>query len=681
MQPPTAPRKPFVHTEHGVERDDPWHWLRERGDPEVLAYIEAENAYQTAKTAHLADLRKQLFEEFKGSVQETDRTAPVFKKGFWYYHRTEEGKSYGIHCRRPETMDAPEQVLLDVNALAEGHDYTSVAAVAVSPDQRRLAYAVDHTGRELYDVVVLDLASGEVIDENLLQTSGDLTWANDSATLIYSELDDALRPWRVKRHRVGTPVTDDTVVLTESDPKFRLFGFRTRSSKWLVIGSLSSKTSEMWVIPADAPETAPRCLQERIAGLRYFVEHHGDRFFVRTDRDESVNFKLMEVPEDGGAVEDWTEVIAYRPEVQIVSVAAFSGHLVLLEREGGLAHLRVRDLATGDDHRISMPEAAYDLGLESNPTFDTTELRFGYDSMVTPYTVFAYDMATRERSTLKVTEVLGGYDPEDFRTERFTATAPDGTEIPISIVYPKDYPRDGSGKLLLYGYGSYGITIDAAFGHHRLLLLKRGVAWATAHPRGGGLLGRPWYEAGKLEHKQNTFSDFIACAEHLQREGWCSAETMATMGGSAGGLLMGAVLNQRPDLFHCAVAAVPFVDVVSTMLDEDLPLTANEWEEWGDPRQREAFDRMLAYSPYDNVEATPDFPALLITSGLNDPRVQYWEPTKWCARLRATQPNSEQILLKTHMGAGHSGQSGRYGRMEDRAYDYAWILDQLGLAG
>lgn len=687
MLPPVAPRKPHVHTEHGVVRDDPWHWLKDRDDPDTLAYIEAEEAYTQHVVAPLADLRKRLFEEMKGSMQETDSSAPVRKGPWWYYSRTVEGLSHPILCRKLGT-DGVEEVILDVNAVAADHAYTAVVSAEVSPDHRLLAYAVDHTGRELFDVVVVELASGRVVDDALKATGGDLTWATDNATLFYDELDDTLRPWRIRRHRVGAPADADPVVMQEDDPRFRLATHRTRTDAYVVVSAVSSRTVEQHVIPADRPDAAPRVLQGRVEGLRYGVEHAGDWFYALTnDGDDpatpgvarSVNFRLVRFPVAGAELAAWQEVIGHRPGVQLAEHAVFAQHLAIVEREGGHVHLWVQRHDGSGGHRISMPEPAYELGLEQNPEFTTTELRFGYESMVTPPTTFAYGMDTRERRVLKVVDVLGGYDPDAFEVKRLHAPSVDGVMVPISLVAPKGHPRDGSGPLVLYGYGSYGLTIDPGFAHTRLVLLKRGVAFAIAHPRGGGLLGRPWYEAAKFGTKQRTFDDFIACARHLQAEGWGSPATTAIYGGSAGGLLMGATINQAPELFRACVAAVPFVDVVSTMLDETLPLTTNEWEEWGNPREREAFGHMLAYSPYDNVADHPRFPALLITSGLNDPRVAYWEPTKWCAKLRATLSNPPEILLHTHLGAGHQGQSGRYGHLEDRAFDYAWILGQLGL--
>ncbi|NCG18133.1 MAG: prolyl oligopeptidase family serine peptidase [Rhodobacterales bacterium] len=687
MNIPNAPVRPHLHTEHDVERVDPWFWMRDRKDPQLMAYLEAENAYTEAQVADLQPLSDPLFAEMKGRIQETDSSAPVRDGNYWYYHRTVEGLSYPIYCRKQGSLKGKEEVILDVNKLADGHDFLSLGALAVSPDHSRLAYAVDVSGREKYDVVIIDLYDGTLLDQHLRGTSGDIEWANDNRTLLYTDLDKTLRPWRVRAHMLGYPTSEDVTVFEEADDKFRVGLSRTRTDAYLVITVGSGLTSEVHLLDANQPSLGLHLLQPRHTGMRYGVAHHTDSLYILTDDSDddqgvhtkdAVNYKLMLAPVDSTDRAQWKEVIAHRPGVQLVSVQVFEDFLVLLEREDGLQHIRVRNLATGEDHRVEMPEAIYDLGLGSNPEFKTTEVRFSYESMVTPTSTFGWDMNTQTRRLIKEKPVLGGFSRDDWSTERIYATADDGVQVPISIVYPKGMKRDGTEALLLYGYGSYGITIDAGFTPTRLALLDRGVAFAIAHPRGGGLLGRPWYEAGKFLTKRRTFTDFIAVAKHLIAEDYTNADRLAIMGGSAGGMLMGGVCNMAPELFHCCVAAVPFVDVVTTMFDESLPLTANEWEEWGDPRDEEFFEYMLSYSPYDNVEDRDDYPNLLITSGLNDPRVQYWEPTKWCAKLRATLTEPKQILLKTHMGAGHQGKSGRYGYLEDRAFDYAWVLNHLG---
>jgi oligopeptidase B len=686
MNAPHPPQRPYVHTEHGIDRPDPYYWLRDKQNPEVIDYIDAENAYMAASTEGIKDLTQTVYQEMRDHLQEADTSAPVPRGEFVYYRRTLEGKSYAQYCRRADGGRGDEQVLLDVNALAEGHEFTSVGAIDFSPDQTRMAYCVDHTGAERYVIVVVDLEDGSVIESAIDDVEGDVTWAADSQTLLYCTFDETQRPDRVWAHRVGTSREDDRALFHEVDPKFRAWVGRTRSNAWLVIGVGSGKTTEMHVVPADNLSVPPRCLQPRHLGMQYWVCHSGAHFYLRTNdsddadgshNDDAVNCKLMRAPTDATSRDTWDEVVAHRAGVELKGVTAFADHLVLLEREGGLPHLRVLDLKTGQSHRVEQQEACYDLGIYANHDFDASRFLYGYDSMVTPFSVFSYDVDARESTLVKQT-VVPGYDPSLYTTERIQAVAEDGTEVPVSLVYKRDLPRDRPNPTLLYGYGSYAITIDASFSAMRLPLLDRGVVFAVAHIRGGGLMGRPWYEAGKFLHKRRTFTDFIAVGRHLVKDGWTTPESMAIMGGSAGGMLMGAVVNMAPELWHCCVAAVPFVDVVTTMFDASLPLTTNEWEEWGDPRDKAYYDCMMSYSPYDNIDPGTDFPHLLITSGLNDPRVQYWEPTKWCARLRERQTNGAQLLLKTHMGAGHQGASGRFGRFEDRAFEYAWILNKLG---
>jgi len=681
-----AEKREHVHRDHGQERVDPWYWLRDRDDSEVISYIEAENSYMEQRTAHTKIAREQLFAEMLGRIQETDTSAPVERDGWLYYTRTVEGLSYPIYCRKRGSMDADEQVLLDVNVLGAVHEFVSLGVFTVSPDHRTVAYAVDTKGRELYTLVFLDIETGTLADDVIEEISPSVTWANDSRTVWYTTRDEALRPYRVVRHRLGTPVTEDVIVMQEDDEVFRVGHARTRDDAFLTLYIVSSTTSEIWVVDADTPAGSLRCLQPRHAGMRYQVDHRGDQFFIVTDDSDDadgrhiqdrVNNRLMVSPDTSTSRADWVELIGYRPEVEIVSAELYADHLVVVEREDGLIHFRIRDLNTGDEHRVAQPEEAFDAGFGFNPNFETAQLRYGYSSMVTPSTVFAYDMNTRARRVLKVTPVLGGYDPARFATERTFATASDGTRIPISLVYRRGMKRDGARPFLLYGYGSYGITIDAGFSSFRLSLLERGVVFAIAHVRGGGYLGRQWYEDAKFLNKERTFTDFIAAAEQVIAEGWTSPEKLVIQGGSAGGMLIGSVVNLRPDLFTAAVAQVPFVDVVTTMLDESLPLTAGEWEEWGDPRKKEYFECMCAYSPYDNVVDQP-YPDLLVTSGLHDPRVQYWEPTKWVAKLRHVVSTDFELLLKTHMGAGHQGKSGRYGHIEDRAFTTAFVLDKLG---
>jgi len=660
---------------HGEHREDPYHWLREREDPETLAYLEAENAHTQALTAHLADFREALYDEILGRIQQTDLSVPVRHGPFSYYQRTEEGKDYPIRCRRPLEGGA-EQVLLDPNQEAEGHSFYKVHAVKVSPDHTLLAWAVDTTGYEQFVVHVRDLSTGETLPDRIDNVGWSLEWANDNRTLFYSKRNTAQRPHQAWRHVLGE--AEDTLVYEETDDRFFLYLSRTRSNRFVAMDLKSKITTEVHLLEADHPQGAFRVVAPRTHGVEYDLTHHGDHLYVVTN-EAALNFRLFAVPLSNWSRTAWREVKAHRPDVHLLSATAFAGHLVLSEREHGLPQLTIIDLETWEEHRVGFDEAAWSVALGSNPEFETTTLRFTYDSLVTPVSVFDYDLALRTRELRKETPVLGGYDRARWQTSRTWATTGDGTRVPITLVHARDLVLDGSHPLWLAGYGSYGHCYDPSFSTLRLSLLERGVVFAIAHIRGGGELGRAWYEDGKMEHKVNTFRDYIACAEHLVAQGYTATDRLVAQGGSAGGLLMGAVANLRPDLFHVVVARVPFVDVVNTMLDETIPLTVIEWEEWGNPKLEEQFRWIRAYSPYDNVRAQ-DYPHMLVEAGLNDPRVQYWEPAKWVARLRTLKTDDNLLLLKTLMGAGHGGSSGRYGRIEEFAFQYAFVLDRLGLA-
>jgi len=685
LSPPLAAQQAHTHTEHDVQRPDPFHWLRDRENPEVIAYLEAENTYTAAQTDHLKDFRKLLFDEMVGRIQETDLSVPVKDGPYWYYSRTEDGLDYPIRVRKLESMEAEEQVLLDLNKL--DHEYIGLGSYSISPDHNLLAYSLDTTGREVYDLRFLDLRTGEHLPDVIEGITRNVAWANDNATVFYTRQDKALRPYQIARHTLGQK-GEDTVVWTENDDKFRSYVWRTRSDAFLIIGSFSSLTTEMRVLDANTPTGDFKVFSERHLGHQYSIEHQGERWLVLTNDsdddagkhdDRAVNRKLMQVATGGDTERSaWTELVAHRNDVTLEGVEPFERFIILTEREGGLEHLRVMDLKTGNDTRMKMPEDLYTVYGSSNPNYATTTFRIGYQSMVTPRSIFDVDLVSGERELLKETPVLGGYDRSAYTTERRWATSADGTAVPMSVLRLSDTPLDASAPLLLYGYGSYGATLDPWFSSTRLSLVNRGAIYVICHPRGGGEMGETWYRSGKFHDKQNTFTDFAACGDQLVSDGWTTPAKMAIQGGSAGGLLMGAVINQRPDLAAHVVAQVPFVDVVTTMLDESIPLTAGEWEEWGDPRERAYFDTMLAYSPYDNVTAQ-NYPAMLVTAGLNDPRVQYWEPAKWVAKLRVTKTDDSQLLLKTNMAAGHSGQSGRYGAIEDIAYVYAWLLDGWNL--
>ncbi len=694
-RPPRAPRRPHVLRAHGDERVDDWYWLRERDDPQVIEYLEAENEYTRAATAHTEPLRDALYREIVGRVQETDVSAPVRDGGFEYLTRTIEGLQYGVHCRRPvgapdppdafaEPGTAPgEQVLLDENALAAGHEYFALGGFATSPDHALLAYSTDFTGGERYELRFRDLGTGSDLVDVVPDVYYGVAWANDNRTVFYTRLDEAMRPWQVWRHRLGTSPDDDVLVHQEDDDRFYASVARARTGRLIVVALESKLTSESWLVDADDPEAAPRLVASRVQGVEYHVEQHvspehGDRLFVLTNDGGAENFKLMVAPTAGPGRATWEEVVAHRDDVRLERVDAFARHLVLSERAGGLERLRVQRL-DDETHEVAMPDPVYSAWVGTNREFDTTVLRFGYTSLVTPASSYDYDMDTRATTLVKRQPVRGGYEPDVYETHRLWAIAPDGVRVPISVVHRRGLVRDRRAPLLLYGYGSYEASIDPTFSAVRLSLLERGFVWAVAHVRGGGEMGRHWYEEGKLARKATTFTDFIACAEHVVAAGYTTPERLIARGGSAGGLLMGAVVNARPDLFRAVVAEVPFVDCLTTILDESLPLTVTEWEEWGNPvADPEIYRLMKSYSPYDNVEAKA-YPALLVTAGRNDPRVQYWEPAKWVAKLRATATGDRPLLLKTEMGAGHAGPSGRYDAWRDEAFVLAFVLDQGGI--
>lgn len=674
--PPVAERREHRTRLHGEVRVDPYAWLRDKDDPATIPYLEAENAHTQAVCAHLEEVRTTLYDEMLGRIQQTDLSVPVEHGPYTYYNRTEEGLDYPIRCRRLRA-GGPEQVLLDANIETEGHAFYKVHAVQISPDHSMLAWAVDTTGYEQFVVHIRDLTTGETLAETIENVGWSLEWANDNRTLFYSKRNAAQRPFQAWRHTLGEP--DDVLVFQEDDDRFFLYVSRTRSDRFVVLGLQSKVTCEVHLLDADTPTGAFQVVAPRVQGVEYDLTHHGEHLYVVSNED-ALNFRLFAVPLDDWSRAGWREVKPHRPDVHLLSATAFAGHLVLSERQDGLPQLTIIDLATWDEHRVAFDEAAWSVSLGSNPEYQTANLRFSYDSLVTPASVFDYDMASRERVLRKETPVLGGYDRSIYETVRTWATAPDGVRVPVTLVHRRGLVLDGSHPLWLAGYGSYGHCYDPTFSSLRLSLLERGVVFGVAHIRGGGELGRHWYESGKMATKATTFSDYIACAEHLITRGYTAADRLVAQGGSAGGLLMGAVANLRPDLFHVIVAQVPFVDVVNTMLDETIPLTVIEWEEWGNPNIAEQFHWIRAYSPYDNVTAQP-YPHMLVEAGLNDPRVQYWEPAKWVALLRTRKTDDNVLLLKTLMGAGHGGSSGRYGRVAEVAFEYAFVLDRLGLVG
>jgi len=643
----------------------------------VIAYLEAENAYTEAALEHLQGLREDLFAEMKGRIKEDESTAPYELRGFWYYERYRPGGEYAVVCRRPGTMDGPEQVLLDGDALAEGHDYFSMRGDEVSPDNRLLVFGTDTVGRRFYTLRVKNLVTGELLPDQIPDVTGNVTWALDNRTLFYTRQDpETLRAYEIWRHQLGTDPVDDALVYTEQDETFSCWVWRTKSDRYLVISSSQTLSTESRLLAADDPTGEFQVFQPRQRDLEYRIDHQGDRFLVTTNL-HAENFRLMECPVDKTWLAHWREVVSHRQDVLLEDVEVFADYLVLTERRDGLRHLRIMDQRSGESHDLDFGEPTWSARTAYNPQMDTRTLRYGYSSLTTPRSTYAYDMATRERELIKQQEVLGGFDPANYEAEYLHATARDGTPVPISLVYRKGFTRDGSAPLMLYAYGSYGYSRDASFRSTTLSLLDRGFVYAIAHVRGGQEMGRWWYEDGKLLKKMNTFNDFIDCGEHLVAAGYTSRDGLFAAGGSAGGLLMGVVINEAPDLWRGVVAAVPFVDVITTMLDDSIPLTTGEYDEWGNPHDKTYYDYMLTYSPYDNVRAQ-DYPALLVTTGLHDSQVQYWEPAKWVARLRALKTDNNALLLRTNMDAGHGGRSGRYRSLEETALEFAFCLDLAG---
>ncbi len=671
--PPIAARRPHRLECHGDVRIDEYYWLRNRDDPEVRAHLDAENAYLEDRLRHVRELRERLFEEIKGRIPQTDVSAPYRDGTHRYYWRYEDGRQYRIHCR--SALDARgEQIILDVNALAEGHEFCDAAILDVSPDERLLAYAVDTVGRRRYAIRFRDLAARAELPDVIPDVVREAVWANDNRTLFYTRQDPVtLRPFQVLRHTLGSDVSADELVYEERDETFSCGVAKSRSKRYVLIGSHHTLTSEYRYADADRPHNGCEVFLPRERGHEYRIDHYRGRFYIRSNA-AARNFRLLETPDDRTGREHWGELVPHREDVLLEAFELFRDHLVVQERRDGLVRLRVQPWDGAGGHDVAFDEPAYDAFIDShNHVADTRVLRFRYSSLATPASTFDYDMRTRARTLVKRDEVLGGFDPAHYRTERLHAVATDGTHVPISLVARRDTPRDGTSRLLLYGYGAYGISMDAGFRSPRLSLLDRGFVYAIAHVRGGEELGRRWYEDGKLLSKKNTFTDFIACAERLIELRYTSPERLFAMGGSAGGLLIGAVLNMRPDVFRGAVAQVPFVDVLTTMLDESIPLTTGEYDEWGNPGAERFYDYIKSYSPYDNVAARR-YPHLLVMAGLHDSQVQYWEPAKWVARLRARKTDDNLLLLRTNLDAGHGGASGRYERYRETALQYAFLL-------
>ncbi len=676
---PMADKRPLTLSNHGIDRVDDYYWLNDREDADVIAYLNAENAYTEEKTAHLADLRQTLYDEMVARIAQDDATPPYFDNGYWYYTRFETGKEYPIYARKAGSLDADEEVILDVNPMAEGYSYFQIGGMDVSPDGNRLAFAADTVGRRIYTLHIKDLTTGEMVGQPIETTGGYGVWADDQ-TLFYPRQDvNTLRTYQVLRHSVGSNPMSDALVFQEDDEEFYVGVGRSKSREFVMIQSSQTLSDEVRYLDAAHPRGQFTVVAPRQRGLEYSVDHAGDWFYIRSNADGADNFKLSRARPGATGVDQWEDVVAHDEDVYHEGFEVSSGHLAVQERTNALRRLRIRDLSDASEHFVAFDEPAYSVDLSVNRAYDTDVIRYTYTSMTTPTQTVDYDMGTREKTVVKQDEIVGDFDSADYVTERSWATASDGVRIPISIVRHKDTPVDGSAPALLYGYGSYGASMNASFSSTRLSLLDRGFVFAIAHIRGGQEMGRRWYEDGKLMRKMNTFTDFIAAGEHLIAQGYAAPDGLYANGGSAGGLLMGAVVNLRPDLWAGVVAAVPFVDVVTTMLDDTIPLTTFEYDEWGNPNEPDAFAYMMSYSPYDNVEAKA-YPNLLVTTGLHDSQVQYWEPAKWVAKLRDVKTDNHVLLLKTDMEAGHSGTTGRFRRFKDTAFDYAFLLDLAGKA-
>jgi len=688
IKPPVADKFPHKLEAHGDVRIDNYYWMRlsdEQKNAEmpdvqtkkVLDYLNAENAYTDMVMKHTEKLQKELYDEIVGRIKQDDESVPYKDNGYYYYTRYEKDKEYPVYCRKKGSLDADEEIMLDVNKLAEGHNYFQVGGWSVSEDNRILAYSVDTVSRRRYTIYFKDLKSGKLLTDLIPNTTGGITWANDNKTVFFSTKDQkTLRADRINRFKLGAKEPEE--VYFESDETFSTYVFKTKSKKYLVIGSSQTLSTEYRILEADDPGGKFRVFQLRLKDVEYHIDHFGNDFYIRTNKDGAKNFKIMKTPVNKTGEKNWVDVIPHRDDVLIEGFEIFKDYMVINERIKGLTNLRVRSWDKKQDYLIDFGEETYAAGISVNPEFDTKVMRYAYTSLTTPYSTFDYDMSTKKKTLLKEQEVLGGFDKNNYESKRLYAVAADGVEIPISIVYRKGIKLDGSNPAVIYGYGSYGYSMDASFRSDRLSLLDRGFVYAIAHIRGGMEMGRWWYEDGKLLNKMNTFTDFNTCAHYLINKKYTNSDKLFAMGGSAGGLLMGAILNLEPDLYKGVVAAVPFVDVVTTMLDESIPLTTFEYDEWGNPNVKEYYDYMMTYSPYDNVKRM-NYPNILVTTGYWDSQVQYWEPAKWVAKLRDMKTDDNLLMLHINMDAGHGGVSGRFRRYKETALEYAFMLDLVGI--
>ncbi|PKQ61631.1 oligopeptidase B [Labilibaculum manganireducens] len=677
-KPPVAKKIAKELTIHGDTRIDNYYWMNQREDTAVINYLKAENSYTDAMMKHTEEFQTKLFDEMIARIKKTDESVPAKSNGFYYYSRTEGDAEYSLYCRKEGSLDAEEQIILNVPEMAKGYSFFSIGDYSVSENNKILAYSEDTLSRRRYTIKFKSLVDDKIYADEIVNTTGGITWASDNKTVFYTvKHPETLLPYKVLKHVLGTPVEKDELVYEEKDNTFYTFCYKTKSRKYIIIGSTSTLSAEYRYIDASKPNSEFSIFQPREKDLEYSIDHFKGDFYIRTNY-QAKNFSLMKTPVTKTTKENWMEVIPNRDDVYLSNFEIFENYLVVGERKNGLNQLRIRRWADNEEHYLDFGEETYDAWISTNPEFETDVLRYGYTSLTTPSSTIDYNMATKVKTVMKQQEVVGDFDKSNYEAKRIWATAEDGTKVPVSLVYRKDKFKKGTNPLWLSAYGSYGSSSDVYFSSVRLSLLDRGFVVATAHVRGGQEMGRYWYEDGKLLKKKNTFTDFNSCAEYMVAEGYAAKDKVFAWGGSAGGLLMGAICNMRPDLYRGVIAAVPFVDVVTTMLDESIPLTTGEFDEWGNPKNKEYYDYMLSYSPYDNVEAE-DYPAMLVTTGLHDSQVQYWEPAKWVAKLRDMKTDHNPLLIKINMDFGHGGASGRFERYHEVALEYAFVLDLVGI--
>lgn len=673
---PKAKVIPKSLEKHKDIRIDNYFWMNERENPEVIDYLNQENTYYNSMTAHTKDFQKDLFEEMKGRIKEDDQSVPYLYNGYYYITRFEIGQDYPIYSRKKGSLSANEEILFNCNDLAKGHSFFQLGGLSVSPDNKFATFGVDIVGRRIYTIQIKNLETGEILSDKIENVTGGSVWANDNKTIFYTRQDKVtLRADKIFRHKLGTNSVDDVLVFDEKDDTFNVSVSKEKSKKYIVIGSGSTLTTEYRILNSDNPDGEFTVFQPRVRGLEYSISHFGDSFYVLTNKDKATNFKLMKTPENATSKENWKDLIPHRKDVLIEDIEIFRNYLVVEERSNGLNHIRIMPWSGAGEYYLPFGSETYNAYTTTNVDFDTDVLRYSYQSLATPSSVIDFNMTTKEKEIKKEQQVLGGkFDKNNYIEERIWATATDGTKVPISMVYRKELKKDGKNPLLLYAYGSYGITMDTYFSSTRLSILDRGFVFAIAHIRGGEDLGRQWYEDGKLLKKKNTFTDFIDCSKHVIKEKYTSPEHLYAEGGSAGGLLMGAVVNMAPELYNGVIAQVPFVDVITTMLDDSIPLTTGEYDEWGNPNVKKYYDYMLSYSPYDNV-TTQKYPNMYVSTGLHDSQVQYWEPAKWVAKLRTKKTGDTVLFLNTNMDAGHGGASGRFEALKELAKEYSFLLD------